>query len=290
MPCHRSLAVLVLLLVSACAQAPTQAPPNASGQNASGQNIAALTEAADTTRGSGRFNEAAELYQYVLMADPKSTAAQYGMAECLFALGKPGEAKRIFRELRGQPEYRGRAVQGLGLVELVQNDREGAAQDLREAVATDPKLWRAYNGLALLADLNHRPDEAAELYTKAMEGNPNSAVLYNNRGYSRLLAGKADLAVADFRKALELDAGSEIILNNLRIAIAARGDYREATKGVPREKLPVVMNNVGSVAMKRGDFAEAEAYLARAMTDSPNFETVAAQNLDRLTALKGDGR
>jgi Flp pilus assembly protein TadD len=282
---RRLIAVLALLLVSACAQAP-QKPQAVASQPDSASTVAA----ADLARQAGHFGEAVEIYQYVLVSDPHSVPAQFGMAESLFALGRTAEAKRIFAALRKEPGYQALAVQGVGLAELVLNNREPAAAALREAVAADPQLWRAFNGLALLADLARRPDEASELYGKAMAVHPDSAVLFNNRGYSRLLSGKTDLAIADFRRALALDPSSETAVSNLRIAIAAKGDYREASRGVAREKVPVVMNNVGYVAMKRGDLVEAEAYLARAMAESASYQVTAAQNMDRLAALRGDAK
>lgn len=279
----KRFAVLVLLfLVSACAGRPHPQPVASAVPDS-----AAMVAAADAARSDGRFGEALEIYGQVLVSDPKAVAAQYGTAECLLALGKAGDAERIFTALQKDSRYHALALQGRGLVDLVLGRRDQAAATLHQAVAADPKLWRAYSGLGWIADLQRQPGEALKFYDQALAVQPQSAILLNNRGYSRLLAGKADEAAADFRKALVLDPDSETIRNNLRVAVASQGRYQEATRDVPHEKIPVVMNNVGYIAMKRGDLAAAEAYLSQAMTESPSYDVVAARNMDALMAMKG---
>jgi len=276
-------AVMLLLSLAACAGAPNRPEITATG----GVEPASLAAAADLAREEGRFADAMTLYQRVLVADQKAVASQYGMAECLLALGRAGEARPIFATLVADANFHARALQGGGLALLVLERREQAASLLRDAVASDPKSWRALNGLGMLADLKHQPGEAQAFYEKALALNPNSAMLINNRGYSRLMEGKPEEAAADFRAALALDPGSETIEGNLRIAIASRGAYAEALRGVPREKLSAAQNNVGFIAMRRGDLAAAENLLNRAMTDSPSYETVAAKNLDQVSAMEG---
>jgi Flp pilus assembly protein TadD len=281
------IAAVGVLLLSVAACAGTGQPVQTNTAATPSINVAGTLSAADATRLDGRFTEAAELYQQVLVADPKSSAAQYGMAECLLATNRPNEAKTIFEALVGNPQVKAAALQGLGLSDLSLNQREPAAKALREAIDADPTQWRALNGLALIADLKRQGDEAADLYDKALKLNPDSVMLLNNRGYSNLSFGKTDAAITDFRKALALDPDSETVQNNLRIAIAAKGNYADATRNVAKANLPIVLNNVGYVAMKRGDFAQAETYLSRAMEANPAYDATVAKNLDQLSGLKG---
>ena len=286
----RKLGALMLLVsVAACAGMPSASNDNGRNggnglvANANGSvKAASILQAAEATRDEGRFAEAMQIYQEVLVADPTSIAAQYGVAECLLGLGKPSEARAMFEALGKHGDYKGVAMQGRGLAFLAANQREPAAKALRAATEIDPKLWRAWNGLGLLADLKRAPHEAEAAYAHALAVNPNSAALYNNLGYSRLLAGKPDDAIAEFRKALALDPQSETVRNNYRLAIAAKGNYNEALRGVPREQLATVLNNVGYVAMRRGDVQVAEGYFARAMETSSSFNAVASKNLEQL--------
>ncbi len=101
-----------------------------------------------------------------------------------------------------------------------------------------------------------------------------------------MLAGNPDEAIGEFRKALGVDPDSETIQNNYRLALAAKGNYADATRMIPHEKQAAVLNNVGFIAMQRGDLVVAEGYFARAMEQSPSFNTIAAQNIEQLKAKK----
>src|SRR5262249_914445 len=155
-----------------------------------------------------------------------------------------------------------------------------------EATSADPSQWRAWNALGFLADLKQDSTAARDAYAHALTIKSDSALLHNNVGYSQLLAGKPDAAILEFRKALTLDPSSETVQNNYRIELAAKGEYADAARGAAKEKLPIVLNNVGYVAMQRGDLTTAEGYLARAMESSPSFNAIASQNIEQLKTKK----
>jgi Flp pilus assembly protein TadD len=281
----RCAAVSLLLVVTACASGQATLSTSDAPQTPISSQAPSVIAVADATRAEGRFAEAMQIYQEVLVSEPKSAAAQYGVAECLLALGKAADAGSMFKVLAKGDEFHARASQGQGLALLALAQREESAKLLHEAVDADPALWRAYNGLGLIADLKQQPDEAADFYAKALV-NSESAAVYNNMGYSRLLAGKPDDAIVQFKKALGLEPNSETVRNNLRLAIAAKGNYGEALRAVPREQMTAALNNVGYIAMRRGDFHSAEGYLARSMESSSSFNTVAARNLEELKSLQ----
>ena len=277
---------LLLLSVAAC---------SSTGQSGSAtsapvaQKSSEILVAADATRAEGRFAEALQIYQEILVADPKSVASQYGVAECLLGLDKANEARSMFGALSQNPEYHARGLQGAGLAYLALGQHDKAAKSLHDATEADATLWRAWDGLGLLADLKHDPSAAQLSYNRALEINPKSAALHNNLGYSRLLAGNADEALNELREAFSLDPASETVQNNYRLALAMKGRYADALRGAPEEKLPTLLNNVGYVAMQRGDLNAAEGYFSRAMELSPSFNTVASHNVEQLKAKKGEG-
>jgi len=247
-----------------------------------------ILDAANATRDNGHFSEALKIYQE-LLADPSVPAsatavAQLGVGECMLALGNPSDAKQIFHSLAANAELHASALQGEGLALLALGQPEAATKALREASEADPKLWRTWNALGDLADVKRQPDEAATLYAKALALNPDSAPILNNIGYSRLMADDPAKAIEAFRKALELDPKSETIRNNLRLAVAENGDYPEAIRAAGRDQLPIVLNNVGYVAMRRRDWDTAEAYFAQAMEASSSYASVTAKNLEQLKA------
>jgi Flp pilus assembly protein TadD len=278
----------LILSVAACSSAPPPKPEaTAPAEILTPEQVKSYVSAADASREDGRFSEAIELYQQVLMADKKSTAAQYGVAECLLGMGDPTKALTMFTALTKEPSLHAVALQGEGLAHLALKQRDKAAKELHDAIAADAKLWRSYNGLGMISDAEHEFDAAAQSYHAALVLNPDSALLHNNLGYSHLMAGKPDEALAEFSHALALDPSSETVRNNYRLTLAAKGDYSGAIRGVSDDRLPMVLNNVGYVAMQRGDLSVAEAYLTRAMEKSPSYDTIASENLEQLKAKKG---
>jgi len=275
--------VVLSLMLAGCASTPPNLATGAGlAHDASVEDINPRLSAADATREDGRFSEALEIYQRILFDAPANLQAHRGLAECLLAMGKYAEARGLFQGLEHDADLRAAALQGEGLAALGLGRDDAAEKSLRAATQADPALWRSWNALGSLADRRHQGDEAAKLFAKASEINPGSAAVKNNIGYSELIKGDPKHAAETLRAALELDPKSETIQNNLRLAIAANGNYDEALRAATREQLPVVLNNVGYVAMQHGDLAAAEGYFARAMEASGSYAAVTAKNLDRL--------
>lgn len=60
----------------------------------------------------------------------------------------------------------------------------------------------------------------------------------------------------------------------------------DALAGVGMAQLPEVLNNLGYVAMVKGDLPVAEAYFTRAIEASPSYYRIAAENLICLKAMR----
>jgi Flp pilus assembly protein TadD len=56
--------------------------------------------------------------------------------------------------------------------------------------------------------------------------------------------------------------------------------------GVAENDLPRVLNNIGYIALMRGDLDNAEAYLQRAMELDPAYNVTASRNLAYLRNLR----
>jgi Flp pilus assembly protein TadD len=156
---------------------------------------------------------------------------------------------------------------------------------LHQVATSDPTLWRAWNALAQTFDSAREWEQARASYEQALWAAPDAARIHNNLGVSLLRAGAAAAAIDQFGKALELAPGLAIAQTNLRLALAFEGRYLEALAGVPERSLPEALNNVGYIALVRGDHARAEAYFLRALEASPSFFEPAWRNLQYLSHL-----
>jgi Flp pilus assembly protein TadD len=241
---------------------------------------------AERALSESRHRDAGRLIERVLLSEPENWEAQLLLAELHLASGDPQRADAVFETLVDKAGVGGRALQGHGIALTLLGDMDEGVESLQRAVAQDSGLWRAWNALGYHHDTNRDWAAAGDSYGKALEGNPNSALIYNNRGFSRLMQKRLEEAVADFDRALRIDPESEVARENLRLALAWQGKYVHAMTGVSNRDMPRILNNIGYIALMRGDYGNAEAYLLRAMEADPRYNETAARNLSYLKQIQ----
>lgn len=233
-----------------------------------------------------RLKDAELLSDRLLLTHPRSLEVRLLRGELFLAKAKPDQAMAVFSGLTEMPEVSARAQQGLGISMLLTGAQNQAAGHLKAAVEENPKLWRAWNALGSYYDTQEDWTAAVEAYELALAERPNDPMILNNRGFSRFMQGDLDEAIADLERALRLDPDLRPAQYNLRLAHAWNGNYVRALAGVSDEEMPRVLNNIGYVAMMRGDLKNAEAYLMRAMEVDPTFNETAWENLARLRHMR----
>ncbi len=233
-----------------------------------------------------RHKDARRLIERVLISEPENLEARLLLAELHLASGVPRLAEPVFESLISEADVGGRALQGFGISLTLQGDMDGGMESLQRAVAQDSGLWRAWNTLGYHHDSNQDWAAAGDSYGKALEGNPDSALIYNNRGFSMLMQRRLEEAVADLNRALRIDSKFELARENLRLALAWQGKYIHAMAGASNRDMARILNNVGFIALMRGDYGNAEAYLLRAMEADPRYNETAARNLSYLKQVR----
>jgi len=241
---------------------------------------------ADRALSENRHEDARRLVQRVLLSEPENWEARLLLAELHLAMGAPRIAEPAFESLVDKAGVEGRALQGYGISLMLQGDLDGGLESLQRAVGQDSGLWRAWNALGYYHDSNQDWAAAGDSYGKALEGNPDSALIYNNRGFSLLMQRRLEEAVADFHHAQQLDPELDLAQENLRLALAWQGKYVHAMAGASNRDMARILNNVGFIAIMRGDYDNAEAYLLRAMEADPRYNETAARNLSYLEQVR----
>ena len=127
---------------------------------------------------------------------------------------------------------------------------------------------------------------ADEAYERALAIKPDAALVLNNMGISKLMRRDFVAAEQTFAKALAADPDLDEAAGNLRIAQAWQGRYQEALRGADQTTLPQRLNDVGYVAMLRGDLDVAETLFLRAISASPTYHKVAHQNLEQVEQMR----
>lgn len=234
-----------------------------------------------------RYGAARHWFQKVLQADPDNETARLGLAESYLGDGAGQNALALFQSLADSPAVGAEALQGKGVILLAGGEDAAARAALNAAVARDPTLWRAWNALGLAHDGKQEWEAAAAAYAKAAAAAPTAAAPHNNWGMSLMSQKRYAEAAERFARALALAPDAEATRNNLRLALAFQGRYAEAMAGVEEKNAPALLNNIGYVAMLRGEKDRAKAYFLRSMELSPQFYEPAARNLEILEGNKG---
>jgi Tfp pilus assembly protein PilF len=283
----RKLAPLCLVLAMTACAGTGQSPPAATAASAPAPSLAldsgrAALAAGDYARAELALGEA-------LRRDPGQAEAQLGMAEVALGRGQPSQAEQAFARLVATaqtPSLRARALEGRGLALLQLQRLPEAREALLAATAAEPNLSRAWDGLGQIHDRAQDFDAAHAAYDRALVLRPNWPSALNNLGVSLLRSGNAKGAEQRFAQALALQPSLQAADMNLRLARAAQGRYAEAVAGITGKRRADVLNNIGYVAMLRGDEAEARRLLQEALSASPSLHRPAKANLEFLNGLQ----
>lgn len=232
------------------------------------------------------FEAARGAFTQVLASDGANDQAKFGLGEVSLGVGRPDDALEAFGSVGAGGALDAKVLQGKGIALLMLHKPNDAAKSLIDAVKMDPSLWRAWNALGELYNSRHDWPQAHQCYEAALKANPRSEVVQNNLGISLLMQGKYQEAAPHFLEALKTRPNFEKAKMNLRLVLAWQGKYAEARAGTAPEELPVVLNNIGYIAILRGDYAVAEAYLNQAISASPSYFAQAQQNLDYLESVR----
>lgn len=281
-----------LLLIAAagalagCASAPTLKDPAAEAAIAF-SSAAAARDAAVEALVAGRTADALGLYLEAVQIDPQDAESFYQIGVIQERMGDKARAARSYaKAVELAPEHAA-ALEALGFAYFDADEIELAEAMLKRAVAANVFRARAHDLLGIIADSREDYGAAAVHYTASLDAAP-SAATFNNRGYSRYLSGDPAGAERDFLAALAIDSGYERAQRNLGLAYARQGMYEQALGALGKTASPhVAANDVGYIAMLRGDYAMAERLFAEALRLSPRFYPTAAENLEELRRRRG---
>jgi TolB-like protein/Tfp pilus assembly protein PilF len=107
-------------------------------------------------------------------------------------------------------------------------DLEGAAQELRTAIAMNPNYATAYHAHSVVLGAAQRHDESIAEARRALEVDPLSIPVNNIVGEMLGAARQWDQAIDQYRKTVELDPTVALVHENLGTALEEIGRYDDA--------------------------------------------------------------
>ena len=257
----------------------------------------------------GELRKAQELYQEVLEAQPRHSAALHSLG--LIAL----QAKNIERAV----ELIGRAIEinpnnaaahtslGNALQELKQHD--AALQSYDKAIAVDPNRAGAYFGRGNALQALKQHEAALRSFDKAIALKPDYAEAYNNRGNALRDLSKYEAALQSYDKAIALkpdQAGAYFNRGNLLLglkkhdaalhsfdkAIVLKPDHAGAffSRGNVLQELKqheAALHSFDKAIALKPEFAEAYNNRGNTLRELGKYEA-AVENYDKTLAFMPD--
>ena len=277
---RRLIAVLAAALALTCAPAASAARGPAPTA-VSAETIAQIRQAVDEQR----LVDAARLLDAALLNGARDPRLSLLSGDISLARANYGLALINYRAAQEATETRAASLEGQGIaLSMMQRSNEAMAA-LLAAVQANPGAWRAWNALGSEYDQTAQWQKAEEAYKHGIEASGGAAIVLNNRGYSRLLQRRRAEAVTDLVAALDKRPNFPEARTNLRLALALGGDYERAIAGGAPGDQAALLNNAGFAAGMRGDYAEAEDLLGRALKVKSEYYARAAENLKIVRAL-----
>ena len=264
---------------------------------------------------TGGYKEAIEVYQKIILTDPKDVESQFAEGLVYLQLDQDQQAQDIFKKMLDQPDWRYQACFYLGKIEEKQGHLKKALSWFDEVIdgpfafdasvsaisllQKERRLEEANSRLSLLqikfpkqklrlvlvqADLYNQQkkyEEALAILTNGLIDFPDQKELLYTRALIAERINKLDIAEIDLKKILEIDPDNVEALNALGYTLLNNpGRYAEAEKFL-RKALAlepneaVIIDSYGWLQFKLGNFEAALKYLQQAYEKQPENEIAA---------------
>lgn len=173
-------------------------------------------------------------------ADPKDADAGIKLTAALRTLGRYDEAAQAVEAVLVLQPQNIDALLERARVAIAQGQGFYAIDPVRKALQIAPKDWRAATLLGVAMDQAQRPDEALDAHRKAIEIAPDNAVVLSNA--AMFYAAQGDKAEAEvlLRRAVAQPGATLQVRQNLAMILGLQGKLAEAEK-IEREDLPPQM-------------------------------------------------
>ncbi len=233
---------------------------------------------------AGDPGEAVNYFAAAVAREPDRVDFRRGYALSLARAKRYLESARIYGEMvsLGQATQEDRLDYAYVLVHLEKWDE---VQTQLAAVPAGNDSSRHHLIRAMVADHNQDWAAADAAYEKARLRTTSPAPVLNNWGVSQMSRGDFDSAISTFEQALSYDARLFNAKNNLAIARGLKGDFSLPLVPMTDEEKAIILNNLGLIALRKGDERMARGLFAAAVDTHPRHYEAAAGRLAKLEAI-----
>jgi Flp pilus assembly protein TadD len=231
---------------------------------------------------AGSPETAIDYFEQSLAREPDRADFRRGLAISLTRAQKYNEAARVYQELitLNQAEPIDRLEYAYVAIHL---DRWDDVNTLAASFPDSLQTPRRYLIDAMVADQRSDWATADADYARAEKLSARPAQVLNNWGVSQMSRGDLAAATKTFERAVSYDSTLFSAKNNLAIVRGLQGEFTLPLVPLTDEEKAILMNNLGIIAMRKGEERVAKGLFAAAVQAHPRHYDAAA---DRLAALE----
>ena len=223
---------------------------------------------------AGELDGAEAVFRRAIEIDDASVECRRALADVLDALGRPGEAAEIMRQLTSEQSGDAELQARLGRLLIRAADLVGAEAAFRRAIELDPASLELWRTLADVLDAQGRTREGSEILQRLAAEQTGDARLFARLG--KLSIQGSDLAVAEaaYRRAIALDPASVESRHALVDVLDAQGRAHEGSEILQRLAAEQTGDarlyvRLGQLSIRAADLAGAEAAYRQAIALDP---------------------
>jgi len=218
----------------------------------------------------------------VLRNQPNSVALQRTLAAAYLAKGQPALAEEALRAALEQDPQNVELLNLLGGLYFELKDFDHAAGMFARASALNPRLWQPHRNLALVKVAANDPDGAVSEYQTALKLAPAEPQLVADAARLYEKQGRIDAAIAGYEALYQTNPQvRQFAANNLAMLLvtykkdeASLDRARDLTSNFVTSGNGMLLDTVGWVRFKRGEYQDALPTLERAMEQAPDSKLI----------------
>jgi len=232
---------------------------------------------------AGSPETAIDYFEQSLAREPDRADFRRGLAISLTRAQKYNEAARVYQELitLNQAEPIDRLEYAYVAIHL---DRWDDVNTLAASFPDSLQTPRRYLIDAMVADQRSDWATADANYARAEKLSARPAQVLNNWGVSQMSRGDLAAATKTFERAVSYDSTLFSAKNNLAIVRGLQGDFTLPLVPLSDEEKAILLNNLGIIAMRKGEERVAKGLFAAAVEAHPRHYDAAAGRLAALEA------
>ena len=223
---------------------------------------------------AGSINEAVQIYQQILLADPDNADALHLMGNAAGQMGDVDYSISLISRASALFPRNPLYLTSLGTAYRAKKLFDRATACYYRILEIEPNTASAHFGIGNTLQAAGRLAEAEASFGRALALNPNLVEARYNLANLQKSSGKYSDAVDNYQMAVNVKPDFADAFHNMGSALYTMGKLDEALASYQRAlwcNLPETHNNIGTIFFDKGQFSKALTYYKQAIALKPDY-------------------